>query len=58
MNKEQITKIRKKSGLNQQQFAARLGVSPAQVSRLESGNRDAKPQTIILLKLIERGVEW
>ena len=55
--KELITEIRTDMGMNQRQFAEALGISEAQVSRLESGERRPGRKTLAGL-LVVAGAEY
>lgn len=51
MNPEQLKTARRQRGWNQQQAAARLGVTQAYLSRVESGSRSAAPLARKLMRV-------
>jgi transcriptional regulator with XRE-family HTH domain len=49
VNVEALVTIRLRSGLSIRQLAKRSGLSPAAISRIENGLREAEPATILAL---------
>lgn len=57
MNKEELKQIRKELGLSQQDFAVRLGVGIATISRWEHGINCPSKLAMEQIKKINKGVK-